>query len=418
MPSINDIVITGIGVVSPIGVGKDAFWQSLENGRCGIRRICQVDSRTFYGGTIDGFDGKLYVTPRKALKVMNREVQTSYTAAHLAWQDANLTTAELDPNRIGCVYGSELLSGELLDLYPAIMSCTENNVMHHDRWAQNFQREIFPLWMLKNLPNMPACHASIAVDARGPNNTIAQDEVSGLVALIEAAMIIQRGQADVMIVGGVGGRVNSTRLLYRMPGIFCETAQPDDIACRPFDTHRRGTIPAEASCAIVIERRAHAENRAAQIMGELTGFANRFGKPRQKRGGSRIAIATAAQTALEKSRCSTRDLAHVSAQGYSHPILDIEESQAIADVCPDAPVTAFSSYFGTAGAACGLLELAASILATNKRVNLPTLGYHEPSAECPIQVTQSIEQHERSTILKLSFTPQGNAVAVVIKCNG
>ena len=103
MVGTNDIVITGIGCVSPIGIGRQAFWHGLQSGQCGIREVYHMAGtppRSYYGGVIEDFDGKVYVTPRKALKVMNREIQTAYSAAHLAWRDAGLTETELDQCRV------------------------------------------------------------------------------------------------------------------------------------------------------------------------------------------------------------------------------------------------------------------------------------------------------------------------------
>ena len=182
MVGINDIVITGLGCVSPIGIGREVFWDSLKSGQCGIRLVHCIEGdarREFYGGVIKDFEGKVYVTPRKALKVMNREVQTAYAAAHLAWQDAKLAEVELDGERLGVICGSEMLPGEILDLSGAIANCSVKGEMQHALWGQQFSRDIFPLWMLKNLPNMPACHIGIAINARGPNNTIIEEENSG-----------------------------------------------------------------------------------------------------------------------------------------------------------------------------------------------------------------------------------------------
>jgi 3-oxoacyl-[acyl-carrier-protein] synthase II len=425
MVGTNDIVITGLGCVSPIGIGREAFWNSLKSGKCGISLLHTIAGdppREYYGGVVKDFDGKVYVTPRKALKVMNREVQTAYSAAHLAWQDANLIDVELNADRLGVIYGSEMFPGEVQDLTGAIQNCSIDGVMQHARWGAQFSRDIFPLWMLKNLPNMPACHVGIAINARGPNNTIVEEECSGLQALIEAAMIIQRDVADVMVVGAVGGRVEPTRLIFRLEPICRQQNAPSNTPageglCTPFDLRRCGLIAAEGAASIVIERRSHAVRRGAKIYGQLTGFANRFAKPKGLYHGSRVAIGNAMTSALKMAEVEANSLAVVSAQGYSCKQLDIEESQAIATVCGEVPVTAFSSYFGSAGAACGLLELVAGVLATSSGLTLPTLGYSQPDPACPVQVTTHKERTTSDDMLKLSFTPHGHAAAVVVRCN-
>lgn len=430
MVGTNDIVITGLGCVSPIGIGREAFWNQLRNGKCGIRLMHCIEGdatqgelrREYYGGVIPDFDGKVYVTPRKALKVMNREVQTAYSAAHLAWQDAKLTGVETQADRLGVIYGAEMMPGELQDLSGAIANCAVNGEMQFSQWGQQFSKDIFPLWMLKNLPNMPACHVGIAINARGPNNTIVQEEISGLQALIEAAMIIDRDCADVMVVGAVGGRVSPARMIFRLEPIYRHANAPADSVdgqnlCVPFDERHCGMIPAEAAAAIVIERRSHAVRRGAHIYGQLTGFANRFSTPLTANGGSRVAITNAAEAAMRMADIESSDLAVVAAQGYSEPRLDIEESQAIASVCGDVPVTAFSSYFGSAGSACGLIELIAGVLATCNGLRLPTLGFKVPDVNCPVRVATEITNTTERDMLKLSFTPYGHAAAVVVRCN-
>ncbi len=430
MVGTNDIVITGLGCVSPIGIGREAFWNGLRSGKCGIRLVHCIEGdeakgearREFYGGVVPDFDGKVYVTPRKALKVMNREVQTAYSAAHLAWQDAKLTDVELRADRLGVIYGAEMMPGELQDVSGAIANCAVNGEMQFSRWGKQFSKDIFPLWMLKNLPNMPACHVGIAINARGPNNTIVQEEISGLQALIEAAMIIDRDQADVMVVGAVGGRVGPARMIFRLEPIFRHACAPADSVngsglCVPFDERHCGMIPAEAAAAIVIERRSHAVRRGAPIYGQLTGFANRFSTPETANRGSRVSIANAARAALNMAEIDGSEVSSVAAQGFSEPKLDMEESHAIAEVCGDAPVTAFSSYFGTAGSACGLIELMAGVLATCNGQRLPTLGFAKPDCNCPIRVTTEIAPTTGSDMLKLSFTPYGHAAAVVVRCN-
>ncbi len=421
MPGVNDIVITGIGCVTPIGIGREAFWSSLQAGKCGIRQIhVTQDERqiAYYGGVIEDFDGKQFITPRKALKVMSREVQLSYAAAHLAWKDADFGGAQLEPERMGVIYGSEVIASDIQDVLPATLACAKDGQMDFSVWGHEFSKHIMPLWMLRNLPNMPACHVGIAIDARGPNNTIALEEVGSLLALQEAAGIIARDQADLMVVGAIGSRVSLSRLVYRIPGIYDQ--QPLDerrTRCLPFDARRTGIVPAEGAGAMVLERRSHAVRRGATIYGTLLATASRFGKTTRPYGGSASAIASAAHSVFEQSGLSPEDCSHVSAQGYSEQSLDIAEASAIASLAASIPVTAFSSYFGTAGSACGMLELSASLLAGRVGRVLPTLGYQQPDSHCPIRVCTEAQPAKQDYFLKLSFTPMGQAAAALIQCN-
>lgn len=419
MVSVDDIVITGIGCVTPIGIGRQEFWTSLRTGRCGIRTIHEIAEDppvAFHGGVVDEFDGRLYVKPRKALKVMSREVQTAFAAAQLAWEDAHLAEHAIAPERTGVVFGSEMLTGDFSDLSSAVAACSTAGKMQPELWGKSFVKHVYPLWMLRNLPNMPACHIGIAVDAQGPNNTLAQEEVSGLLALYEACSVIQRDQADVMLVGAVGSRVSGTRMLFRPDGVYRSTrASEEEGACLPFDQRRQGVVPGEGAATLTIERRSHATRRGAKIYGTVEAVISRCGNPQTHYGGSSEALAAAGRAALTAARIDPDQLSHVSAQGYSAQILDANEATAIQAIAPQVPVTAFSSYFGTIGAASGLVELIASLLANEQNLVLPTLNFQHPDPTCPLPIVVDPQSTDRSQFLKLSFTMMGQAAAAVVR---
>lgn len=421
MVGVDDIVITGIGAVTPIGIGRQALEQALLRGDCGSKELFRSSCgrSVFIGATVDDFDGKLYVTPRKALKMMSREVQIAYSAAHLAWEDAGLTDSTPDPYRMGVIFGSEMIPGDLHEVVDAVRSCSSDGVMDHSQWGLNFAKTIFPLWMLRNLPNMPACHVAIAVDARGPNNTLVSEEVSGLLALSEAISVIQRDQADLMIVGAIGSRVTPTRLLYRKSGAYFDASaanSPKDFHSRAFDDASCGIVPAEAGVTIVLERRRNAVARNATIYGQVRSVVSRSGRPQPAIGGSSKSIASAAQAALDSAGIEASDLAAISAQGFSHKQLDSTEAEAISQFAPNCPVSAFSSYLGTAGSASGLTQLIAGVLATRQRLVLPILGGSQPDPNCPINLCREKRTTNLTHLLQLSFTFEGQAVAAVIDC--
>lgn len=420
MPDLSDIVITGMGVVTPIGIGRDEFWSSLEVGRCGIEPLNEpTDSHSplYVGATLKNFDAKQYVTPRKALKVMASELQTAYSASRLAWLDAGLSEGDVDPDRVGVLFGAETFGGDVADLVDAVKTCTENGRMNAERWGQTFAKCIGPLWMLKSLPNMPACHVGIAVDARGPNNTIVMDEVGGLLALQEAAVIIERGAADMMVVGSTGSRTSASRLVYRQPSLFDTSPEQEYPYCMPYDSRRHGLVPGEGAGAIIIESRDHAARRGAKPVARLAGWASRFHAPPARLAGSADSIAAAAQEALCTAGIKSQQLAHVAGQAFSHPVLDISEARGLSSVVGRVPVVGYSSYFGQMGGGGGMVELIASILSLSKGVTLPTLGFAQPDPDCPVHVlTQPQPIDELRYALKMNFTPHGQAAAVVIEC--
>ena len=201
-----EIVITGMGVISPIGIGTDAFWTALEEGKSGVRRIGAYEPSNGLpvpiGGEIVDFEPKKLVKPRKSLKVMSRDIQLGFVAADMAREDAGLGVDTVDPDRMGVVFGADMIACDIYELVPPYGKCLESGEFHMQDWGPKALPELFPLWMLKYLPNMPACHIGIKHDARGPNNSLVQGEASSLAALVEAARLIERSQ---------GGRYSNRR---------------------------------------------------------------------------------------------------------------------------------------------------------------------------------------------------------------
>jgi 3-oxoacyl-[acyl-carrier-protein] synthase II len=165
-------VVTGGGWLS---AGREAvrhLIQRLQRRAAHPRIAFRIAFR--YAGQIEGFEPKEYVQPRKTLKVMSAEIQAAYSAAMLALQDAGLAKDVVAPERLGVVLGSEMLYGELPEIADAYRHCMIDGDFHHELWAEHAMKDLFPLWMLKYLPNMAACHIGIASDARGPNNSIVE----------------------------------------------------------------------------------------------------------------------------------------------------------------------------------------------------------------------------------------------------
>ncbi len=294
-----EVVITGLGIVSPIGIGREAFWSSLCAGRSGVRPITRFDTSAFpvhFGAEVTDFDPKAYVRPRKSLKVMSREIQYGFAAADFAMTEAALTADRLDPDRFGVVFGAEMIYCDLSELEMVYRQClveetikprplvalpdsggnesspphplAPSSIQHappdrfdFTRWYDSATRELFPLWLLRNLPNMIACHVAIAHDARGPCNTIGHSDVSSLGAIIEAVRTIERDAADVMIAGAVGARVHPTAFCYRGDGDLSHRNAEPERASRPFDAGRDGLVNGEGAAAFVLESRQHAQQR-------------------------------------------------------------------------------------------------------------------------------------------------------------
>lgn len=415
-----EVVITGLGVVSPIGVGRDAFQASLHAGRSGVRLISRFNATGFpvwIGAEVleSDFDPKAHIRPRKSLKVMSREIQFGFTAADMAMGEAGLAEGSVDPERLGVVFGADMIYCELDELESAFRRCMEGGEFQFDRWGEAAMSEMFPLWLLRNLPNMVACHVAIAFDGRGPCNTVCHSDVSGLTAIAEAVRVIQRGKADVMIAGGVGGRVHPTLMAYRGDADLSHRRDDPARAMRPFDAARDGLVNGEGSAAIVLESRSYAEKRGARILGRVLSLASGHTGSASEAGASSAAIGHVIAEALRRADLSAADLGHVNAHGLSTPQADRIEAQAIHDELGDIPVTAPSSYFGHLGAGSGAMCLAASMVGLAEGEIPATLNYETPDPQCPVNVIhQKPLATSNRTFLKLAASRLGQTAAIVI----
>jgi 3-oxoacyl-[acyl-carrier-protein] synthase II len=413
-----EVVITGLGVVSPIGIGCEPFWQSLASGTSGIRTVDLFDSSSLsvrFGGQIPDFDPKLYVRPRKSLKVMSREIQLGFAAADLAMTDAAITAGAIEPERFGVVFGNDMIYADLEDLEGTYRRSAKDGAFDFGLWSEAIQEELHPLWLLKHLPNMTASHIAIAHDARGPNNSIVLGDVSSLLAVAEAAAVIQRGWADVMLTGGTGCRLHPTALVARGDALLSHRTDDFRRASRPFDRERDGLVNGEGAAAIMLESRAHAERRGARIRGRLLSWASRC-EPRARRTGvTGSSLRQAIQAALAAARLEPWAVGHVNAHGVGTIEMDRAEAAAIAAELDDVPVTAPKSLFGHLGAGGGAVELAASVLGLEVGLVPPTLNYDTPDPACPVNVVHGAPLAGRpGTALAMNFCSTGQAAAVAL----
>ena len=413
-----EIVVTGLGVVSPIGIGRQSFWRALQGRISGVRPLVGFDASQMpvrFGGQLVDFDAKTYVKPRKALKVMCRELQTAVAAAALAVEDAGLAATDLNPDRIGTLYGSEMLYGEpdeFTDLYRA---CQVDGRFDASIYGDKFVGRMYPLWMLKNLPNMAACHVAIMIDARGPNNTIVSGEASSLLALLEAVRVMERGHADVMSVGGTGSRVGLTGWLYRGCNELSHRNDNPAAASRPFDEQRDGLVNGEGAATIVLETREHATARGATILAQVSGIGTGMATQRDEAGFAR-AISQSLRQCLTHADMSPNEIGHVNAHAMSSIEMDRAEAKAIAAVLDQTPVTALKSYFGNLGTGSSLVELIGSILALEYHEVPATLNYETPDPRCPVNVIRDNGlTNAKPSAVKIAYSGMGQTAAVLLK---
>lgn len=416
MSQTTSVVITGLGIVSPLGVGRDAVCASLDAGRSGLRPL-QHDATgqpAKVAGIVVDFDPTEFVKPRKALKVMARDSQFTIAAASLAHTDAKLTAGVVDPDRVGVVVGADIIRNPLTEVALPFRGSFANGEYDFANWGGTGMRDCFPLEMLKLLPNMPACHVSITHDARGPNNTVCMAEASSLSAIGESQRLLERNWADVMLAGGVSCRLNPYDLLR--DSIAGEMSSCDDPhrACRPFDADRDGQIRGEGATILVLERSDFAARRGATPLAVLRATASAFEAVAPGAEPSGAAVRSAVTKALQEANLTPDQIGFVSAHGLATRAGDRGEAAALRAVVPGRPIFAPKGYVGNLGSGCGALEAALAILSLNRGRVPPTLHCDRPDPECGLNMIREPLANFPPTCVVVNYTSRGQAVAAVL----
>ena len=423
----NDIVITGIGILSPIGIGVDAFRAGLAAGVPGFRRTELLDfiaAPDCIGGEVTEFTAstakKNYLRPlRKSVKLMCREIQLGVAAALMGMEHAGLNSGDYESERAGVSYGANLMSNPPQVLAGGVRNCLNGESFHFSQWGSEGMRGMEPLWLLCYLPNMPGCHIGIALDARGPNNSLTHDEASGGLAIAEACGALQRSRADVMLVGVTGTRLHNVKAAQAVKWDVLATG-PAESRCRPLDAGRTGEVVAESACTLVLERRQHAEARGANILGQIVSTGTACIIAADGTADEQAAVERAASNALRKAGLTADQIGHINVCASGHPQRDLYEATAIQNLLGDAvdsvPVTAPKSYLGSATSGSSLAEIAASLLTLQDSEVIRTLNCDEVDPTLNLDVvTGSNRATENRTFLKTSVTRMGQATAVVIR---
>lgn len=421
----NRVVVTGVGVVSPIGIGNDRFWESLVSNRSGVDYLQSLTGENLpspFGAEVRDFEPAKMLRDRKFMKVMSRDIQLGVASAQLAMQDTGLNPGDIDPYRLGVVYGAGRMTTHPSELIDAIeASRDDEDHFSLTRWGEGGMGRIAPLWLLKQLPNMPACHISIDHQAAGPNNTITCRDASALLALAEAVRVVNSGRADAMIVGACSSNIHPVDIakFHCFEGLSRRNDDPTR-ACRPFDFERDGAVVGEGAATFVVESYEHAKRRGAEIYAEVLGIgAGCDGKgPVNESGG--IGLVRAIEASVRNAGIRPEELGHINAQGKSTQPDDIVESRAyhraLGDCLLKVPVTAMKSFVGHFDAGAGAVELAGTLLSLKNGEVPATLNYEIPDPRCRLNVVQEGPQSLKTrTALTVNRTAMGQSAAAVLR---
>jgi len=435
------VVITGLGVVSPAGIGAAALADAVRAGRSAVGPVTKFDASRYpsrIAGEVREFDPSDGVRKdqgryvKKMAKVMAVDIQLAVAAANLAVLDTGLPLGDakadeavlptIDHTRFGMVFGTGFIPTELDELAAPTAASVRDGKFSLKGWGSDGIPKMFPLWLLKYLPNMHACHTGILWDAEGPSNSLTVSDAGGLLALDEASRIIARGAADWMLAGGAESRVNPVLMMrYCLLGRLATANDRPAAASRPFDLGRTGHVAAEGAAVLVLEAREAAEKRVARIYGEVlgTGAACTTAGVNACDADGR-AVALAVRQALAAAGIEPRDLGAVIAHGPALAMHDRSEAAGLAAALGQAaksvPVTAMKGVTGNMGAASGLAELAAiSLLARDGRLP-PILNCERPDAEAGLNfVIGKPAAMVRDTVLATTNAIGGQAAAAVVR---
>jgi 3-oxoacyl-[acyl-carrier-protein] synthase II len=420
------VVITGIGVVSPNGIGRSAFSEAIVEGRSGVKPIESFDTSgqvIRIAGEVQGFDVSPYLGEhKKNAKVMSRAVGFAVGAAALAVEDADLRVDGLDPARFGVCMGTGLTPMDITELAgPIARGLTPRGTLDLGRFSVAQAESMFPLWLLKHLPNMAAAHISILHHAMGPNNTIVTACAAGTQAIGEAFRLIARGDSDAMLAGGCDSRLDPLMLVaYRaMNAVSLSTRPPSEVS-RPFDGERDGFVLGEGAAVLVLESLQRARRRRAHIYAEVTGYGSSFdayGLTRPEPEGKGAALSM--QSALREAKADPSEVDYINAHGTSTRLNDLMETNAVKRVfghrAPTIPMSSQKSMVGHLIGASGALEAAATALTLERGVVPPTINQDVPDPNCDLDyVPNTAREIPVQTALSNSFGFGGQNASLVM----
>ncbi len=405
------VVVTGVGAVTPLGLGAAETWERLVKGESGIGQLTFFDSSDFpvhIAGEVRGFDPEEYMDRRQARR-MARFTQFAVASARMAFEDAEYDPRDDDPSRVGVIIGTGI-GGGLTETETAHTTLLEKG----GRWVS-------PLFVPNLMPNAASYQISYLFGLRGYNSTVVTACASGTQAMGEAAKIIEAGDAEVMVTGGSEASLSILGLagLAATRALSANNEHPEK-ASRPFDRERDGFVASEGASVLVLESLDHAERRGAKIYGEILGSggsadAYHITAPDPTGTGAALAM----QRALDDAGVGTDEVDYINAHATATPLGDVAETVAIKLVFGERaykiPVSATKSMIGHLIGADGTVEALATLFTLRDQIIHPTINYENPDPECDLDCVPNQAREARVDVaLSNSFGFGGQNASIVL----
>jgi len=405
------VVVTGLGLVSPVGIGVQEGWNNIVAGKSGIGPVTKFDTEGYacrIAGEVKGFEPENFM-PAKLVKRLDPFVQYAIAASKEAWEDAGLHEYEADPQRIGVITGCGLGGLSSIEYFRDIL-------------VKRGPRRVSPFFIPMAIPNMASGQISILFNAKGPNTVVCTACAAGTHAIGQAFKEIQRGAADVMFCGGTEAVITELALsgFGSLKALSTRNDEPEK-ASRPFDRDRDGFVIGEGAGMLIIESLDHAQRRGASIKAELCGFGltgdafHMTAPPDDGEGGAR-----AMKMALDDAGMRPEDIDYINAHGTSTPLNDSCETKAIKSVFGDhaynIPISSTKSMTGHLLGGAGGVEAVFTVKAIEDAVVPPTINYENPDPECDLDyVPNKARNVEIQSAMSNSFGFGGTNGVLIFK---
>jgi 3-oxoacyl-[acyl-carrier-protein] synthase II len=378
------VVITGMGVVSSVGIGIEEFWSSIKKGKSGISKITKFDVSDYgakVGGEIKNFNATDYIDKKEARR-MDKYIQYAMAAAKIAVENSGLDLEKVDHNRMGVIVGSGVGGLETFE-------------EQHNIFLTKGPGRVSPFFIPMMIANMASGNIAIKYGAKGFNECVVTACATGTNSIGDAFKVIQRNNVDIMFAGGSEAPITPMSLAgFCSMGAVSNSSDPDT-ACRPFDMERNGFVMSEGSGILILEELEHAEKRGANIIAEIVGYgctddAFHITAPAEEGEGAARCI----QEAINDAGINPEEVGYINAHGTSTELNDKNETIAIKNVfgshANKLAVSSTKSMTGHMLGAAGAVEAIITALALKESYIPPTINYKTPDPQCDLDYVPNI----------------------------